>query len=94
MSTPAKISSTVTVAARAAISFALSSYPAICLFAKASLTSSSKALFQPTLPPSASKLPLSINSNSNVTLRYLQQRGLGNPALIKELRIGYAPGGS
>jgi DNA primase len=27
-------------------------------------------------------------------LRYLQQRGLRDPALIKELRIGYAPGGS
>ena len=26
--------------------------------------------------------------------RYLQQRGLRDPALIKELRIGYAPGGS
>ena len=27
-------------------------------------------------------------------LHYLQQRGLRDPALIKELRIGYAPGGS
>jgi DNA primase len=27
-------------------------------------------------------------------LRYLEQRGLRDPALIKELRIGYAPGGS
>ena len=27
-------------------------------------------------------------------LRYLQQRGLHGPTLIKELRIGYAPGGS
>jgi len=27
-------------------------------------------------------------------LRYLKQRGLHDPALIKELRIGYAPGGS
>ena len=27
-------------------------------------------------------------------LRYLQQRGLRDPALSKELRIGYAPGGS
>jgi DNA primase len=27
-------------------------------------------------------------------LRYLQQRGLRDPALIKELRTGYAPGGS
>lgn len=27
-------------------------------------------------------------------LRYLEQRGLHDPALIKELRIGYAPGGS
>ena len=27
-------------------------------------------------------------------LRYLQERGLHDPALIKELRIGYAPGGS
>jgi DNA primase len=27
-------------------------------------------------------------------LRYLQQRGLRDPAVIKELRIGYAPGGS
>jgi DNA primase len=27
-------------------------------------------------------------------LRYLQQRGLRDPALIKELRIGYAPGAS
>jgi DNA primase len=26
--------------------------------------------------------------------RYLEQRGLRDPALIKELRIGYAPGGS
>ena len=26
--------------------------------------------------------------------RYLEQRGLHDPALIKELRIGYAPGGS
>jgi DNA primase len=28
------------------------------------------------------------------SLRYLEQRGLRDPALIKELRIGYAPGGS
>ena len=27
-------------------------------------------------------------------LRYLEERGLHDPALIKELRIGYAPGGS
>src|SRR5229473_7801492 len=27
-------------------------------------------------------------------LRYLEQRGLRDPVLIKELRIGYAPGGS
>jgi DNA primase catalytic core len=27
-------------------------------------------------------------------LRYLQQRGLRDPALIQEMRIGYAPGGS
>jgi DNA primase catalytic core len=27
-------------------------------------------------------------------LRYLEQRGLHHPALIEELRIGYAPGGS
>ena len=27
-------------------------------------------------------------------LRYLEQRGLRDPALLKELRIGYAPGGS
>jgi DNA primase catalytic core len=27
-------------------------------------------------------------------LRYLQQRGLRGPALIQEMRIGYAPGGS
>ena len=27
-------------------------------------------------------------------LRYLEQRGLRDPGLIKELRIGYAPGGS
>jgi DNA primase len=27
-------------------------------------------------------------------LRYLEQRGLRDPALIKDLRIGYAPGGS
>jgi DNA primase len=27
-------------------------------------------------------------------LRYLQQRGLRDPVLIKEMRIGYAPGGS
>src|SRR5215472_2606725 len=27
-------------------------------------------------------------------LRYLQQRGLRDPAVIKELRMGYAPGGS
>jgi DNA primase len=26
--------------------------------------------------------------------RYLEQRGLHDPALIKELKIGYAPGGS
>ena len=97
MSTPAKISFTVTVAARAAISFALSSCPGICPSAKVSLTSSSKALFQPTLPPCSSKPPLSINSNSIATPRHCaiwSNEDCAIPLLIKELRIGYAPGGS
>jgi hypothetical protein len=59
MSTPAKISFTVTVAARAAISFALSSCPLICPSAKASLTSGSKVLFQPTLLRCSNKSPVS-----------------------------------
>ena len=42
-------------------------------------------------------LPLSISSNSITTPKphdYLSQRGLHDPALISELEIGYAPGGS
>jgi hypothetical protein len=55
MSTPAKISSTITVAVRAAISFASSSCPVIYPSAKVSLTSSSRVLLQLTLSPCWSK---------------------------------------
>src|SRR6266403_1440992 len=70
MSTLARISFTVTVAARAAISFALSSCPVICPSAKASLTSTNKALSQLTRSPCSSKQPLSISNNSIATSRH------------------------
>src|SRR5215472_3769208 len=52
-----------------AISCALSSCLAICLFARALLTSSSTVLFQPILLLCLSKPPLFINSNSIATPR-------------------------
>jgi DNA primase len=84
------------VAARAAISFALSSCPVICPFAKVSLTSrpstvatNSAAALERTATFYQQQL-----DRFPEALHYLEQRGLRDPALIKELRIGYAPGGS
>jgi hypothetical protein len=75
----------------------LSCCPAISLSAKVLPTSSSKALLQSTpstLPQRLMRWPRSIKSSSIAeALRYLERRGLHDPALIKELRIGYAPGG-
>jgi DNA primase len=94
MSTPEKISSTVTVAARVVISCALCSYPAIYPFVKASSISSSKALRPLTLRMCSSAFYQQQLGRYPEALRYLQQRGLRGPALIQEMRIGYAPGGS
>src|SRR5262245_5074425 len=96
MSTPAKISSTVTAAVRAAIFCASSSCPAICPFAKASLTSSSKVLL-PADPAAVLEQAATFYQNQldrhPEALDYLNQRGLHDSATIQELRIGYAPGG-
>jgi len=56
-----------------------------------------QSALQLTLPQCSSEPRLSINSNSIATPRHcaiLSNEDLRDPALIKELRIGYAPGGS
>ena len=71
--------------------------PPICLSARASPALIHRPLQKPTLPRCLSRLLLSISSNSITTPRHSAistRRGLQDPALIRELEIGYAPGGS
>jgi len=97
MSTFAKISSTVTAVARAAILFALSVVPSSVLSPKSRLPRAAKCSPNRLCRRARASRHFSINNNSNATpeaLRYLRQRGLQDPSLIKKLRIGYAPAGA